>query len=92
MRALDSCPSLDASEKKNKKEFKLRTLTVLAASCSFKSECQNSSSHYRELQIQAPALIQVKMKTKRKFKLLTLTGPVASCSFKKECQNSSFSY
>jgi hypothetical protein len=43
-RALDSCPSLDASQKENQKEFKLLTLTGLAASCSFKVECQNSSS------------------------------------------------
>jgi hypothetical protein len=32
-RALDSCPSLDASQKENQKEFKLLTLIELAASC-----------------------------------------------------------
>jgi hypothetical protein len=43
-RALDSGPSLDASRKENQKEFKLLTLTGLAASCSYEVECQNSSS------------------------------------------------
>jgi hypothetical protein len=45
-RALDSGRNLDASQKENKKEFKLLKLTGLAASCSFKAECQNSSSRY----------------------------------------------
>jgi hypothetical protein len=43
-RALDSCPCLVASQRKNRKEFKLLTLTGLAARCSLKAEYQNSSS------------------------------------------------
>jgi hypothetical protein len=39
-RALDSGPSLDASQKENQKEFKLLTVIGLAASCSLKAECQ----------------------------------------------------
>jgi hypothetical protein len=39
---------------------------VLAASCIFKLECQNSSSCYQELQKQAPALMQVKRKMTKK--------------------------
>jgi hypothetical protein len=37
-----------------------------APNCSFKVECQNSSSHYQELQKQAPALMQVKNKKTKK--------------------------
>jgi hypothetical protein len=59
-RALNSRPSLDASQIENQKEFKLLTLTGLAASCSFKAEYQNSSSPYQEPQKQFQALIEVK--------------------------------
>jgi hypothetical protein len=64
-RALDSGRSLDASQKENQKEFKLLTFTGLAASCSFEAQCQNSSSPYRELQKQFPALMQVKKRMKK---------------------------
>jgi hypothetical protein len=52
-------------EKKTKKEYKLLTLTGPVASCSFKAECQKSSSSYRELHKQFPALMQVKKRMKK---------------------------
>jgi hypothetical protein len=52
-------------KKETKKEFKLLTLAVLVASCSFKPEYQNSSSSYRELHKRFPALMQVKKSMKK---------------------------
>jgi hypothetical protein len=52
-------------KKKTEKELKLLTFTGPVASCSFKPECQNSSSSYRELHKQFPALMQVKKRMKK---------------------------
>jgi hypothetical protein len=52
-------------KKKTKNEFKVLTLKGPVASCSFKPECQNSSSSYRELHKQFPALMQVKKRMKK---------------------------
>jgi hypothetical protein len=52
-------------KKKTKKEYKLLTLTWPVASCSFKPECQNSSSSDQELHKQFPALMQVKKRMKK---------------------------
>jgi hypothetical protein len=49
-------------KKKTNEKFKLFTLIGPVANCSFKSECQNSSSTKRGPQIHALALMQEKIK------------------------------
>jgi hypothetical protein len=62
---------MQAKRKNEKKKKSFRTYRASCKlqlqardSCSFNAECYNSSSHYTEVLIDAPALIQVKNKSK----------------------------
>jgi hypothetical protein len=91
-RALDSGPSLDASQKGNIKRIK--TSHIHRANCQLQLQARVSKfklSLARALD-SGPSLDSSEKENKKKFILLTLIGPVASYIFKPECHNSSSSY
>jgi hypothetical protein len=89
-RALDLGPSLDESEKENKKRIKTSHTHKTSCQLQLQGRMSKFKLSLKRALDSCPCLdASRKKKIEKELKLLTLRGLAASCSFNVECQNSS---